>query len=250
MIIDSFDNKSKPLISPDSFYKKENFKEDVCIGVFSKYALEYALSKYKHEVAFSYECTGGKMPVYRIFVDNKSYLLYQSLIGGPAAVTLLTEINYIAGVKKFVIFGSSGGLIDDVQGKVIVPTSAYRDEGVSYHYMSPSDYIDVKNHNVIENILKDNNVPYIKGKTWTTDAIYMETVNKVNERKNDGCISVEMECASLQAVANYINVDLYTFFFTGDLLLDKWEKNNMGGENERKEQVNMFDIALMIAKRA
>ncbi|WP_300804010.1 hypothetical protein [uncultured Acetatifactor sp.] len=44
---------------------------------------------------------------------------------------------------------------------------------------------------------EENGIPYVKGKTWTTDSFYRETVNNFQKHKADGCISVEMECAAL-----------------------------------------------------
>ncbi len=59
----------------------------------------------------------------------------------------------------------------------MVPTEAYRDEGTSYHYAPASDYIAIKNADVVARFMKENKTPYIKGKTWTTDAFYWETVS-------------------------------------------------------------------------
>lgn len=51
--------------------------------------------------------------------------------------------------------------------KNVIPSVAYRDEGMSYHYAPPSDYIQIKN----------------------ADVIYRETRNHVEKRK-DKCISI------------------------------------------------------------
>ena len=45
---------------------------------------------------------------------------------------------------KFLAFGGAGCLDKEIaHGKVMVPTEAYRDEGTSYHYAAPADYIRV-----------------------------------------------------------------------------------------------------------
>ena len=82
----------------------------------------------------------------------------------------------------------------------MVPTEAYRDEGTSYHYAPASDYITVKNSEKVAEFMELAGLPYVKGKTWTTDAVYRETRGNFDKRKNDGCISVEMECAAIQAI--------------------------------------------------
>ena len=65
---------------------------------------------------------------------------------------------------------------------------AIRDEGFSYHYIEPSRYIyvDTKVNDKIIKYLSDNQVPYIKGLVWTTDAIFRETKDKVALRKAEG----------------------------------------------------------------
>lgn len=59
-----------------------------------------------------------------------------------------------------------------------------------YSLSSPKDYIQIKNADVIENIFKTLELPYVMGKVWTTDAIYRETRNLVEKRKSEGCIAL------------------------------------------------------------
>ena len=92
------------------------------------------------------------------------------------------------------------------------------------------------------------NVDYVTGKTWTTDAIYRETINNRNARKEDGCICVEMECSGLQAVCDFRKTDFYPFFFGGDLLNDSsWNRATLGTDEEKKNQISSFELALKVA---
>lgn len=114
--------------------------------------------------------------------------------------------------------------------------------------MPPSDYIEIKNCDKIAKIFQKYNLPYVVGRSWTTDALYMETQDKARRRKSEGCISVEMESSGLQAICNYYGFELYTFFFSGDLLNDdSWEQANLGNEAEHDIQKATFDAALKIA---
>lgn len=107
----------------------------------------------------------------------------------------------------------------------MVPTEAYRDEGTSYHYAPVSDYISIKNCNIVANFMDEYNIPYVLGKTWTTDSFYRETKNNFEKHKADGCISVEMECALVEAMCQFRNLDVYTFFMSGDLLdAPEWDE--------------------------
>ena len=54
---------------------------------------------------------------------------------------------------------------------------------------------------------KRNGHDYLLGKTWTTDALYRETRAKVERRKREGCLTVEMEAAAFFAVAKFRGVE-------------------------------------------
>ena len=61
-------------------------------------------------------------------------------------------------------------------------------------------------------------LPFVEGKTWTTDGFYRETWGKVRRRREQGCLCVEMECASLAAVAQFRGLRFAQFFFAADNL--------------------------------
>ena len=172
-----------------------------------------------------------------------------SPIGSAGAACTMHEVHYMSGASKFIVYGSCGILDNDkCAGKLIVPTAAYRDEGLSYHYMEPSDYVEIKNCDKLASVLDAHGYPYVLGKTWTTDSIYMETANKANARRKDGCLTVEMESAGLQAMCNYYGYELFVFFFGADLLNeDSWDKGNLGEEKEYDIQKETFKVALDIA---
>ena len=131
----------------------------------------------------------------------------------------------------------------------MVPTEAYRDEGTSYHYAPAADYITVKNADVVAKFMEESVLPYVKGKTWTTDAFYRETVGNFEKRKADGCISVEMECAAVQAMCDFRGLQPYFFFTSGDLLdSPQWDRR-MSEDDKKGTQHDggHFDIALELA---
>lgn len=89
-----------------------------------------------------------------------------SPIGAPAAAAVMHEVHYIGGASKFIIYGSSGILdSESCKGNLIVPTASYRDEGLSYHYMEASDYVDIKNADKLAQIFDKLKYPYVMGKT-------------------------------------------------------------------------------------
>lgn len=111
---------------------------------------------------------------------------------------------------------------------------------------SPKDYIQIKNAEVMENIFKTLELPYVMGKVWTTDAIYRETRNLVEKRKSEGCIAVEMELAGMQAVCDFYNIELYDFLVTGDIV-DQLEYTSEG-LHDANHNLDKFYVALKIAE--
>lgn len=188
----------------------------------------------------------AKFPIYEV-TDLPSTLFYICPISAPMAVGLLEEITFSMGVKHVIMYGSAGVLLDHLKEKsIIIPTKAYRDEGTSYHYMPSSDFIDVKNHEVVSSVLEMFGEDYIKGYTWTTDAFYRETQAIYEERISQGCIAVEMEISAVQAFSNLRGVELYTFIYSADKLSkDAWDKRILG-KLSLDERMHYFFIAKAI----
>ncbi len=98
--------------------------------------------------------------------------------------------------------------------------------------------------------LRENGLPYVLGRTWTTDAIFRETEGNMAQRKAEGCISVEMESAGVQAMCSFRGLQLYAFFTSGDLLdAPKWDARMKEGQVEHTQHdPGHFEIALALAQ--
>ena len=132
---------------------------------------------------------------------------------------LEASIRYVIGGKKFIVCGGAGVLQKDISvGHIILPCTAIRDEGLSYHYIKPAREIAYGCETIkkIELQLLQENIPYVKGKTWTTDAIFRETKDKIDLRISEGCLTVEMEASALLAVSQFRKVELGQLFYGGD----------------------------------
>ena len=103
---------------------------------------------------------------------------------------------------------------------------------------------------MLKDILNQKNYSYIEGTTWTTDAFYRETKDKVADMKSLGAICVEMEAAALQAVCDFRNIDLITFFYAADNLdSDYWDKRSLLGKEKIDDKILVMDLALELADR-
>jgi uridine phosphorylase len=160
----------------------------------------------------------GKHPVYEITREGRRLAVLHPGVGAPLAAGFLEEAIAL-GSRKFMVCGGAGVLIPDLTvGHVVVPTAAVRDEGTSYHYLPPAREVAASPAAItaLEQVLTARAVPYVLGKTWTTDAIYRETPAKIAQRKAEGCLVVEMEAAALFAVAAFRRVTLGQLLYGGD----------------------------------
>lgn len=248
MITDSFDNKTEPIFTLKDFYGERRKILDICIIIFSKEIYETVLSTYNCTKITEINAPNGAVSIYKFSFEGREIAFYLSAIGAAGTSEYCIEANWLTGAKKFIMFGSAGSLDKEkTQGRFVVPTEAYRDEGISYHYAPPSDYIKIKNHEKIADILKELHVPYVKGRIWTTDAFLRETAGQIAIRQQEGCIAVDMEVAGMQSVCDFHGFDLYNFLVTGDVLSE--DKYEMERFNDANHNLDKFYIALEIAKR-
>jgi uridine phosphorylase len=157
-------------------------------------------------------------------------------IGSPNAAAMLDMMNAFGG-EYFIFLGGVGILTEQIgRGEVVVPTKALRDEGTSFHYQEPSRYSYPSDLMVecIRRSLKENGRPFHEGGTWTTDAFFRETSEKVRRYHEEGCLTVEMEASALFAVARFRNVHAGGIFTAGDCVAGpKWDPRRKKGESER-----------------
>ena len=126
------------------------------------------------------------------------------------------------GCRKFIAVGGCGVLDKEIAvGQLLLPISAIRDEGCSYHYLPPSREVSADPHvlAVIERVLQAHQVEYLRTKTWTTDAIYRETPAKAAAYRQEGCLAVEMETAAFYALAKFRKISFGQILYGGDAVI-------------------------------
>ncbi|MBR4909788.1 MAG: nucleoside phosphorylase [Clostridia bacterium] len=248
MLKDFYDTESKPITSFEAFYGPKKHLVDKCLVVFSRVIYSYIREKFSCTQIAEVGACNGNIPVWSFDHKGEKIAFYLSPIGSALAGGTVAEVNHITGATKFVMFGSCGSLDAEVtSGKYIIPTEAYRGEGLSYYFAKAKDYITVKKSDEVAKIFKELAIPYVQGRIWTTDSMIRETVNLVNKRKSEGCIAVEMEVAGVQAVCDFFGFDLYDFLAAGDVLD---EGNYKVGElRDANHNPDKLTIALRIIER-
>ena len=157
------------------------------------------------------------VPIYR-FIDEPDILLTLGQVGCPACAGNLDLFNAM-GITR-VMFCGGGGVLDRTieVGQILLVDGAIRDEGFSWQYIAPSRviYADRDTNARIVDYLKQNDVPFLQGLTWTTDAIFRETPDRIALRKEEGAKIVEMEQAACLAVAQFRRFSYGALIYGGD----------------------------------
>ncbi len=246
MITDGFLPDAKPLMGPEEFYGAKKELCDCCIVTFSNRIAEAVLKEFPNEKVGKIRDANGGRPIYLLEHEGKRFAFYLSRIGSALAATDVIDANHLTGATKFVFFGSAGSLNEaKTIGRFVIPTEAYRDEGMSYHYAAPSDYIRIRESDRLAEIFRKFELPYIQSRVWTTDAFYMETPEKLQARKAEGCLAVEMEAAGVEAVCDYYGFSYYVFLMTGDVLDEQdYDIATLWAVNHHTQN---FHLALRIA---
>jgi uridine phosphorylase len=191
----------------------------------------------------------GVHPIFELTHRGEQVAFFQPGVGAPLAALFMEEaIDY--GCRAFVACGGAGALDDLALGHPVVVSGAVRDEGTSYHYLAPSRLIEAPPAAVavIEATLRGAGVAFTTGITWTTDAVYRETRDKVSLRRAEGCVTVEMEAAALLAVARFRAVVLGQLVYAGDSLAgESWDDRDWVHAHDARE--SMFWLAMDAAAK-
>lgn len=161
-------------------------------------------------------------PVYVGEHGGVEVALLEVPLGAPAAVIVADHV-FRHGVSCAVAVGSCGGLVHFEEGEFVVPTRALRDEGTSFHYQPPGRWIDLDADMVAacREAIEAGPHTAVQAPTWTTDAFFRETRGKVEARRTEGCLVVDMECAALAACARFRGTRYGQILFTADTLADE-----------------------------
>ena len=187
----------------------------------------------------------GEHPVYEMFHFGRQLLVFHPGVGAPLAAGLLEEMIGL-GVKNFIACGGCGVLDKDIAaGHPVILTGAVRDEGTSYHYLPPARSVQAgkKATAALQKVMQRSGLEFRSGISWTTDAIYRETVGRRALRLAEGCSVVEMEAAAFFAVAEFRGVEFGQIVYGGDLVVPEgWDSR---GWNDRMDDRQlMFQLAV------
>jgi uridine phosphorylase len=186
----------------------------------------------------------GPHPLLRMEHEGQQVAVLQSGVGASLSAALLEEVIAM-GCRAFVVCGGAGALHRGLtRGHLVVVQAALRDEGTSHHYAPAARWIEADQGAVavVTDTLTRQGIPFVTGRTWTTDAPYRETPDKIASRRQEGCITVEMEAAALIAVAAFRGVPLAQILYAGDDLSgEHWDDRSWQTQAAVRE--NLLELA-------
>jgi|SRR5271170_1984841 len=231
------------IIEPSRVIKPIDIAEHCVLCFFNEVIAELVSEGAKARIIHNAESEAGDYPVYEIDFGHRRLAVIHPGVGAPNAASRLERMIAL-GCRKFIACGGAGVLDGSIGfGRIVVPTAAIRDEGTSYHYLAPTREVAPtrKALSAIEATLSENHHDYVRGKTWTTDAVYRETRPRLMRRRREGCVVVDMEAAAFFAVARFRRVEFAQILYAGDSLAgQQWEHR---GWNRHAMRERLFYLA-------
>ena len=181
-----------------------------------------------------------KLSPFKLFIVKRGkcppLALAGPLLGAPQGVIVMEKLIAL-GAKRIWVLGWCGSLQPYLlTGDLIIPTTALSEEGTSTHYpvnkkiRQTSSFLNKR----LEDALLKANLPFKKGRVWTTDAIYRETEKKVVAYGKRGFLAVEMEMSALIRLAIYRSVELAGLLIVSDELFSLEWHNGVGANILKK----------------
>ena len=234
-----YDPAPEAFIEPSKIIRPRNAPEHCVISFFGE-VVEQVASTHQARVIARNRWEDGPHPLYEIEHNGQRLAFFHPGVGAPLSAGLLEEVIAL-GCRKFIACGGCGVLEEGMAvGHLVVVSSAVRDEGTSYHYLPPSREVQANEIAVsaLATTLEAHHLPYVIGKTWTTDAPYRETAQRIARRKAEGCLTVEMEAAAMMAVAAFRGVTFGQLLYGGDDLSgEAWDNRQWQAQSALREQL-------------
>lgn len=202
---------------------------------------EYLVNNKKASLNECWACYHSKM--YTFNVEGIEVGIVPCIVGSSYAV-LVAEQLFVSGCKTLISVTSSGIINHPESAKrFALITEAVRDEGTSYHYLSPGTPARLSPplyEKLAANKLPDD-CPYFEAKSWTTDAPYRETQTAISAMEKENVCCVEMEASALYAFATARQKNVICFAH----LTNTMAKNE--GDFEKGEHFGSIDTLNLLS---
>lgn len=148
---------------------------------------------------------------------NEQFFLAGPAVGAPMAA-ICQEKLIALGARRIVVYGWCGSIHSDLRiGDLFVPAAGLSEEGTSAHYATELSWDPTLQEQLTASLKQSGCLPK-PGTIWTTDALFRETRQKIEQYGRQGVLAVDMECTALQAVATFRGVLMAALMLVSDEL--------------------------------
>lgn len=192
----------------------------VILVCYQRSTLEYLLQKYPH-----FQST--EMTHFYASKDLEIGILGGLGIGAPSLAVKMEEL-IVLGAKRFLAIGTAGALTDVHSiASFVHCTCALAEDGVAHLYLPKEENVAEVDSQMLldwkQFVLEQSLPEFRPSMAWSFSAIYRETVEDVNRVSKLGCSVVEMEAATLYAIARNKGVRALTLFVISDSITgEEW----------------------------
>ena len=144
-------------------------------------------------------------------------------VGAPATAVAVEELAAV-GLRRLIAIDVAGSLDPALQSSsVVLIDAAMADDGTSPHYTAdtrvhPNESLTA----ALAKALNGAGMPFTSGVVWSTDAVYRETPSLIHHARSDGAALVDMETASVLAVASRLGIEAAALLVVADELSGGW----------------------------
>jgi len=166
------------------------------------------------------------MEVTHLYLSNEKEIgiLGDWGVGAPGLAIKMEELIAL-GTKPFIAVGIAGGLMNHhkIADMVFCP-EALAEDGVAHLYLNGKDVVSASSEMLdhwrwFEG--EKSLTPLSPAMAWSFSAIFRENIEDVYRVEEKGCSVVEMEAATLYAIAEEKNVQALTLFVISDFITEK-----------------------------
>jgi uridine phosphorylase len=144
--------------------------------------------------------------------------------GSPHCAVRVEHLRQYFGVHTIIRIGTCGGLQKrQMQGDVILPTAAIRQEGTSACYIEgnwPAAADFSLNRKIADHLASDN-IPHHIGLQWTTDGRMVEDDATVSRYSKNGVLGVDMDTSALFVVSALRKIKIASLCIISDVPIDE-----------------------------
>ena len=229
MMIDESVNYEKVLTEPKQLVAVELKKQGFDINKISMPQTVFLLADDIFDKMKDLNCGKYQYPVSNgvwIFNHNSEVGFVKAEMCSPAIATQAEDL-IATGVKELIHIGYAGGLQESLQvGDIVITEGAFNDTAIARLYGYDTDFMETSKEltDKIKHMITGVDLSVIKGKSWTTDAGYHETLRQVLEYRKKSALCVEMEGVGLFTIAKYRNCKATALYIVSDVFSkDEWQ---------------------------